>query len=229
MRTTTGFLSGRDAFELDLPDEIDPRPLMQSVIIFDGGPRTVIYEPAQWRPDPNGDPSFVRRFDMRTPPSVATVYRTREEPSYVAAFWRVADGWVNTFVDDQTGCGADLEGAMKVLLSHVSVRERRFGRAQTASPTLDLTAPVEPGDPRDAVQRDMIKFLPRQGDATEVTLRRMPDWAREGRTTRSFSALVEASVATAAQVEVTVSGPPDAVERLRGQADAVAASLVPSG
>jgi hypothetical protein len=232
MLTEIGFLSTGERYEVRLPDGMDPEPDMRAVIALDGGGRELVYEPRSRRGDPDRDPLFKRVFEVISRGIRVSVYLRRQDPPYAAAFWRMPGGFLNTFIDDDAECGADLVAGIKQVIPNVRVRSTKAG------PAVDVRAPVTLGDPRDPFERDITTFRPNSrrriesfgvGDWPVIALQREPEWAHEGTAVTREGEVAEASVTNARHIRVGAVGPHERVDELQKHAEEVAASLVPAG
>jgi hypothetical protein len=224
VRVNVNFLTAPGTFSVDLPSGVDPRPELSGVIAFDMGPRAAVYETSDRRTDPSSDSEFAPKFELRKDGIRISVLERIAEPRFLLAFWRLPDGYIHTHVDDQVGCNADLEGAIKTIVSHTDVRLTRAGL-----PMLSLREPLEPGDVRDPFQRDTISFAPAASSDPVMRLVKEPSWAGPGRNTRRFDSSIQVNVTTDYSVTVRVEGAADQQEHLERIADKVAASLRQDG
>jgi hypothetical protein len=202
---------------------------MRAVVALDGGGRELVYEPRSRRDDPDSDSLFKPLFERVSRGIRVSVYLRRQEPPYVAAFWRMPEGFLNTFIDDDAECGADLVGGIKRVIPNVLVRPTKTG------PAIEVRSPVALGDPRDPFERDITTFRPSSGRKVEsfgvgdwpiIALQREPEWAQEGKTVTREGEVAEATVINAMHIRVGAVGPHQRVHELQKHADEVAASLV---
>jgi hypothetical protein len=224
MFAQANFLTTPDSYAFDLPELVDPAPMLHAVVRLDGGARELTYEPRSYRSDPDLERGLAHRFDVVRDHIRVSVYERLAEPSDLIAFWRLIDGYLITFVDDQLQCGADLESGIRTVIANLSVRVTRFGL-----PAVELRAPLLPGDVRDPFQREMITFRPREPgvDGLGVTITRQPPWVYEGSSRRQDEFTASRSVTTALGITVECAGPRQYDLQLQQYAADMASSVVP--
>lgn len=227
MRARFAFLTAGDAYEVQVPDATDPHPGSYGAFLYGELPRALVYEPDSHRIDPASDPALIPLAEGRAHGADVAAYRARERPSTIIGFWRVAGGYVHTYMDDMvglaSGCGTpDPMALLRNVLRAVSVSQTRFG------PFAAIAAPLRTADPRDPLLRDRVTFSI-GGRAAESTLvfRREPGWSREGRSFQTDEAMAEIRITTAGQIAVSAYGPPAEIGRLEQDAATAAASLAP--
>jgi hypothetical protein len=225
MFAQANFLTAPDSYAFDLPDMVDQAPTLYGVVRLDGGARELTYEPRSYRSDPDLERSLAHRFDVVRDRIRVSVYERREEPSDLIAFWRLIDGYLITFVDDQLGCGADLESGIRTVIANLSVRVTKSGL-----PAVELRAPLVPGDIRDPFQREMITFRPREEPGVDwpvVKIIRQPPWAYEGSSSWQDELTASRSVTNALGITVECMGPRQYGSQLQQYAADTASSVVP--
>lgn len=224
MRTKAHFLAGDGAYALDLPDMFDGSPDLTSTVTLEGA-RHITYRPfSRWQPTPDTDPQLTHEFDVLTGFTRVSVYRAREDPPpTLVAFWKLPNGYLSTFMQDDTGCGVDIEGRLRTVIESLRVRLSKFGL-----PILTLQKPVQGGNPAQPIEREKMLFFPRDPAAVWpfVTVRREPAWAVEGSGSREDGPSASAAVTTAGQLAVIADGPRGQRGALRTQAEGIAATIV---
>jgi hypothetical protein len=226
MNTKLQFLTARERYSVRLPDDVEPTPDMAGVIVLDGSAREVIYQPATRMRDPKTLPEiYSHQFDVTAKGVTVSVYERKETPKYLAAFWWLRDGYLNTFMDEPTDCGDGSKTArtgIETVISSLDVDQFLL-----SLPQLVLRAPLQRGNWRDPAERDMTSFYPRAGTWPVVRAYKEPPWAREGSQRRHLGDFTEASVTTTFQLTVSCEGPTANTAELENTAAEVAASLVP--
>jgi hypothetical protein len=228
MLARINFMTAGEAYEVELPDSTDPVPESTAAFAIGGLTRELIFEPAAQRRDPDADPLLMPLFSGTAHGRPVSAYRVRQSPPLLAAFWRLQTGYLHTYIDSlvapRKGCDtADLGSMLKDIVQHVAVSDTPHG------PFVAISAPLAPGDQREQPQRDSVRFTVHgpAGDASELTFRREPPWAREGKSVRrNENEVAEVGVTTPMQVAVTARGHRDAVDALDGFASSAAESLV---
>lgn len=229
MASPVHFLTG-DVYRFELPELFDPAPDLLSTATLDRA-RNVTYRPlSRWTPAPEENPQLEHAYDLSDGFTRIAVYRTiPADPETLVAFWKLPDGYLNTFMQDDADCGNDIEAQMRTVVSSLTVRISRFGL-----PTLTFADPVRAGNAAQPIERDKILYFPRDTNADwpYLTVQREPAWAYEGSGSRTVSGLTTpgsaatATVTTAERVSVTLTGPAEQRDALLTQADEIAASLV---
>jgi hypothetical protein len=216
------FLSGADV-DVEVPPAYDPTPEMTSTVRLDGA-RSIVYRPfSAWEPPPERNPLLVEQFVVHTGYTQVTVYRSREEPPpTLVAFWRLPNGYLNTFMQDDYECGADIEGRLRTVIDNLVVRISRRGL-----PIISLRPPLQVGDPSEWLQRDQIQFLPRdRGDvASTLALIKDPVWTPEGSASRVDGPTAAGFATGATHVTVRVNGLADQRAALKQEAERISATV----
>lgn len=154
-----------------------------------------------------------------------SVYRTRDEPPpTLVAFWRLPSGYLNTFMQDDYECGADIEGRLRTVIENVTVGVSRLGL-----PMLSVRAPVRLGSPAQPLQREQILFRPKdeQRDDATIALINEPPWVPEGSASRSDGPTAAGFATSSHHVTVRVNGLADERAALEEQAERIAATVRP--
>jgi hypothetical protein len=223
--TNVSFLSGRPV-SVDVPDEFDARaPELMSMIELDGV-RSIAYRPmASWEPPPDRNPLLAPAFSAHTGFTRVSVYRSREDgPATLTAFWHLPEGFLNTFMQDDYECGADIEGRLRTVMEHVSVSVSRNGL-----PMIRVRPPVRFGSPSAPLQREQIVFMPRdrRRDDVSLTLINDPPWVPEGSASRSDGPTAAGFATSSHHVTVRVNGLAKDRAGLKERAERVAGSVRP--
>lgn len=223
--TNVSFLSGRPV-RLDVPDDFDAgAPELMSMIELDGI-RSITYRPAaSWEPAPDRNPQLSPAFEAHTGFTRVSVYRSREEPPpTLVAFWHLPNGFLNTFMQDDYECGADIEGRMRTVMENVTV-----GVSRTGLPMIRVRPPVRFGNSGAPLQREQIVFPPRdrRRDDMSLTLINDPPWVPEGSASRSDGPTAAGFATSSHHVTVRLNGLAADRAALKQRAEAVAASVQP--
>lgn len=225
MLARIGFLATEQQYDVVLPDKLDVKPLARAVVTYQG-PRELIFEPFGVRPDPDKDRGFARRSRRLIRGHKVSTYRLRQTPPYVAAFWQLADGYLYTFLDADVECGVDIESGIDTIVESLGVAPR------ATTPLVRYGGSLEPGDPRDPGQREIVTFLSadkKAVDALTVRIRREPEWAREGTSVQKWDNFAQASRTSSRGLCVEVDGSLSQADRLQSYAEEIAESAVPAG
>jgi hypothetical protein len=206
------FLTSDGAFRFDVPDVLDPTPDLYGVVTLDNGARELIYEPKARRRPPELEPTLRHRWDVRRSGVVVSVFEARD-PQQLVAFWRLRDGYLTTFMNDEASCGMNLEEGISLVIASTMVAPGRSGL-----PRVRFRAPARGGDISQPTQREMIVLYPKAttDGLPHVRIIQEPTWAREGRSVKRDTALAEANVTNSAQITFSVAGPPDKEAVTRG-------------
>lgn len=140
------------------------------------------------------------------------------------AYWRFPKGTLATFLQDDMGCGVDLDLGIRTVIAKTDVTVSRFGL-----PLVRLRKPLRAGDPRDPLEREMLVFWPQQvADGVPIVkLTREPPWIAEGRRIERWGVDVASSVTTSLGVTVSAAGPAKYEQDIDRKAQEIAESLVP--
>ena|ERR1700740_377647 len=153
MSHTARFLVAPGEFTLDLPPSTDPYGDAVTTVLSLGGARHVGYSPAGRLDYHATFGSWEHKLDIDVDGTTASLFRRPGEPLTLYAVWHLANGYLTTFVDEQT---PTLEDLIEVVNS-ITVTE---GPAGTI-PKLALRAPtVTRADTRDFTYRDALSFYP---------------------------------------------------------------------
>lgn len=206
MKTKVKFLTSPEVYAITLPDTVDPVPDMSGVITLDGGAREVVFQPYSRNAEPAaaGD-VYSHQFDATIGGISVSVYLRRQAPSYFAAFWRLRNGILNTFMDDPSDCNDDSKTALtgiETILGSMRVAEDPSGL-----PRLTLKAPLSGRDLRDPIQRDLTTFVGGRAPWPVVRLYKESPWAREGKQKTDLGQVSEIAVTTPLQVTVACQLP----------------------
>jgi hypothetical protein len=224
MQKEINFASSDERYAVELPDALGPVPTCYSTIEYQGGTRQVLYEPQSRAIDPRryGHVKLLdtrRRGDFEVDISI-----TKDEPAHVMATWRLPEGLLMTFLNDDQECGADLVGGINDVIDHVDVRI-----ATTGLPVVELREPLAPGSIREPLYREALSYYPREGEQwwPRISIRREPPWAREGRSKTKSGETAEVTVTNVMQIAVCAAGPAAASDELERHAERVARSVAP--
>jgi len=220
------FLSGADV-DVDVPPAYDPTPELTSTVRLDGA-RNIVYRPfSAWDPLPERNPLLIQQFVVHTGYTQVTVYRSREEPPpTLVAFWRLPNGYLNTFMQDDYECGADIEGRLRTVIDSVTVRISRRGL-----PIVSVGPPLQLGDPTQWLQRDQILFVPRDRRNTTslLALIKDPVWIPEGSASRVDGPTAAGFATGTTHVTVRVNGLAEQRTALKQEAERISATVRAGG
>jgi hypothetical protein len=223
VRILANFPTGR-AFAFDVPDWIDPTVDTSSVVTLDGRPRTISYIAYSRRPAPAEERVLAHEFDVFAGAMRVRVYRTLDGSEALRAYWQFPAGSLATFLQDDSGCGADLGVGMRMIVAHVDV-----GLSRGGLPTIRLREPLRGGDPRNPLERDAIHLWPRQDPGKpnfKLTLE--PPWVMEGRQERRSDNSAVVSASNSLGVTVRAIGPASDAEEMRRDVEAMSRSMAPA-
>ena len=228
MRAEASFLIEGKSYAFDLPDGLQPAPDLYSVV-RSNAPRNITYRPYEREPDPRTDPGLSHAFDVGAGRNIASVYRSREEKSTRVAYWRLPNGYLQTFTDDRFRCGDDTDELIKEIIANITVR---LGKAQL--PVVELRGPLVPGDARDPFERENIVFPPSAvfgpaagGGWPLVQLFNEPPWITQGSSSWDRDDWAASSETSDLAMTVEVQGPRRYRADLERHAKRVSSSAVP--
>jgi hypothetical protein len=218
MRTKFGFLSSRDTFAADLPQEMTTRSESSSTVVIDGRARSVQHSAAS-------TPAAVFRGKARSSEASARgsrkvqLYR-QASPDILFAYWKVADGWLWTQIDPV----ADGTSGLNRLLGEMLVYED-----SAALPRIDMGSYLSSGNLREPAERDTVIFYspdlgePPASAPWSYTFRYAGAFAADEESGDADTAIV--TRATSLGVTVACDGPGASLAQLRAAAGAAAASV----
>lgn len=216
------FLSGAEV-DVDVPAAYDPAPELTSTIRLDGA-RNIVYRAfSAWEPPPERNPLLIPQFTVHTGYTQVSVYRSREDPPpTLVAFWRLPNGYLNTFIQDDYECGADIEGRLRTVIDNVVVRISRRGL-----PIVSVRPPLQFGDPTQWLQRDQIFFVPRdrRDTASLLALIKDPAWIPEGSASRVDGETAAGFATGTTHVTVRVNGMAEQRAALKAEAERISATV----
>jgi hypothetical protein len=221
------FITSGQGYEVELPEGTLPVPQTRGVFTIGESAHEIIFEPSGRRIHPDVDPQLARLFTAKVAGREVVAYRARQTPPLIAAFWRVKNGFLHTYVDDLIAwpdtCPGSLEDLLKEIVGSISVSDSPNG------PFIRTTGPLGPPDLRDEKARDSATFV---GDgalaaSAGVTLRQEPPWSRAGKAVREEKSISQVTVTTTAGVSAVAVGDPNRIDDLQSAASRAASSLVP--
>jgi hypothetical protein len=224
MKAHANFISESSSLAITLPDSVDPQPTLVGVVALDGGFRSIVFQPFSRRPDPRATSGLLHGFDVVYDARTVSVFATQEDPSSLVGFWKLSNGYLSTFIQDQMGCGDDPAAAIRTVIENIEVQETKFGL-----PSISFRPPLTHGDIRDPRQREAIVFVPQSTPGwPDVSLERLPTWSMGRRRTQEMQGTVHASSSSSTtNIDVQVVGPAEHSSALAGHADAVSQSIAP--
>lgn len=225
MLTEASFVTTGRSFAFELPDELDPQPDLHGIITYNRIGRFITYRPTAREESPNGHPLRVHRFDMSRNGSTASVYQTMDQPSTWIAYWQVATGYVQTFMDSRGQCEADPAAALRRVIAGITIRTSNAGL-----PTVEADGDVGLGSPNQPGLRERMIFFPRAQRTRwwpTVMIWNEPPWVPQG--TRRWKEEGAAAVAETNELNMTVEvrGPGERAEELSRHAARISSSAVP--
>lgn len=220
MPTTVKFLSETGAFNVEPPGGSESVFELGSVVGIDGGTRLMTYEMLGQRTDPANDARLSHRFDIG---SKIQVFEVLDSPRALIAFWRLPQGWLSTFIQDDVGCGSNLPTGIETIAEHIDVSTGPAGL-----PTVGLRGPLTRGDSREDDERDTITFIPGDGSAPQLRLQRLPTWSRAGESVERIGHNTRVTVRHSLGIAASCVVPENETNTARESARELAASITPA-
>lgn len=220
----TNFLNDRQVYELELPPGSSGSPEMSGVLRVEDGLREIVYREHAPGRGPAQSSVVTHRFDIAGPSGKVGVYSPNDGSPTLIAFWELSRGTLQTFMDDQVACGADLEAELTTVVQSITIDTTGAGL-----PVVDVHGPVSWSTPQDQWHINAVFFAPASGETwPAVTLTKEPPWRREGAASqRKTDAIRKESVTNVLQITAHVAGPVEHDRDLKHYATRVAESMVP--
>jgi len=220
----TNFLNDHQVYEFELPPGSSARPEITGVLRKDDGLRAIVYREHAPGEGPAQSPGVTHRFDVMGPSGKVGIYSPNDGSPTLMAFWELARGTLQTFMDDQVACGTDLEGQITEVVRAITI-----GTSAAGLPIVRVRPPLRWSVPQDQWHVNSVFFAPEEGNTwPAVTLTKEPSWRREGAASlRKTNAIRNESVTNVLQVTAHAAGPVEFDRDLKRYAASMADSMVP--